>query len=162
MMPQDSNLLFHYFRAAFSEFRVEPWTCASIISYGLTKHISLSEHRGYLQGAPNRFVFWIPPVIQIHNALTNVNMNSDVLASALAAAIESSIFTIYAQSQIKIVDYFPGPLQAKFQASFRNMVNTPDILAMNLAGACFSEFKKILVTYKTPPPNPLVFMEPLF
>lgn len=145
--------LTYYFRNAFNEYRVDPWACASIISTGLTSHVSRSINGAGKYGNPNRFLFWLPPIVQIKKAMTSPNIDSEMFASALAFAIETSIFTIYTQSQIAIVGYQVGPLQAKFQAAFRNMLNVnPVILAASLAAACYIEFKKIFITYWTPTP----------
>jgi len=145
--------LTYYFRNAFNEYRVDPWECASIISAGLTVHVSRSINGAGKYGNPNRFLFWLPPIVQIKKAMTSPNIDSEMFASALAFAIETSIFTIYTQSQIAIVGYQIGPLQVKFQAAFRNILNVhPGILAASLAAACYIEFKQIYITYWTPTP----------
>ena len=164
MLNPDTFELTYYFRNAFNEYRVDPWSCATIISTGLTNHISRAENGAGKYGNPNRFVFWIPPIIQIKKAMSSPNIDSDVFASALAFAIETSIFTIYTWSQISIVGYVIGPLQAKFQAAFRNALNVhPGILAASLAAACHIEFRKIFATYWTPTPaGPGIETSPLF
>jgi len=145
--------LTYYFRNAFNEYRVDPWTCASIISTGLTSHVSRSINGAGKYGNPNRFLFWIPPIVQIKKAMTSPNIDSEMFASALAFAIETSIFTIITQSQTTIVAYGVGALEVKFQAAFRNMLNVhPGILAASLAAACYIEFKQIYITYWTPTP----------